>query len=194
MPRVVAERGDIVLGLSRTFLMHGFDGASLSVIQEETGFGRGSLYHFFPGGKADMAHAVLDEVQVWFEREVFLPLHADDDPVQQISGTTDAIATYFSSRQVTCLFASMTLSREHEAFSAELQKYFTDWIDALTSVLRRGGSTSAADDATDAVATIQGALLISRALNAPERFEATLHRVRHRLICSLPTTSEGLPE
>jgi hypothetical protein len=28
--------------------------------------GKGSLYHFFPGGKEDMAKAVLDEVAVWF--------------------------------------------------------------------------------------------------------------------------------
>ena len=31
-------------------------------IQQETGVGRGSLYHFFPEGKTDMARAVLDQV------------------------------------------------------------------------------------------------------------------------------------
>jgi hypothetical protein len=43
------------------------EGASLSLISEATGLGKGCLYHFFPGGKEEMADAVLSEIDGWFE-------------------------------------------------------------------------------------------------------------------------------
>ena len=57
MARMVAERADTLPGLAEAFREHGYAGASLSVIGEATGLGRGSLYHFFPGGKREMAEA-----------------------------------------------------------------------------------------------------------------------------------------
>ena len=70
MARTIAERPDAVLALANTFRLHGFEGASLSVISAETGLGKGSLYNFFPGGKEEMARAVLDEVNTWFRTRV----------------------------------------------------------------------------------------------------------------------------
>ena len=62
MPRVISERADALPALAEVFREHGFEGASLSLISERTGLGKGSLYHFFPGGKEEMAAAVLDDI------------------------------------------------------------------------------------------------------------------------------------
>src|SRR5690348_16932169 len=51
MARVVAERSDVIPQLGELFRKHGFVGTSLSLITAHTGLGKGSLYHFFPGGK-----------------------------------------------------------------------------------------------------------------------------------------------
>src|SRR3546814_7759749 len=48
----------------------------LSVITAATGLGKGSLYNYFPGGKDEMAAAVLAHVDDWFEREIYAPLRA----------------------------------------------------------------------------------------------------------------------
>ena len=77
MARQVAERSDTIPALANVFRTYGFDGASLAVITEHTGLGKGSLYNFFPRGKEEMAEAVLDEVDGWFRSEVFEPLRAE---------------------------------------------------------------------------------------------------------------------
>ena len=66
--------------LAELFRERGFDGASLSDIGERTGLGKGSLYHFFPGGKEEMATSVLDEIAGWFEEAVYRPLRGSEDP------------------------------------------------------------------------------------------------------------------
>jgi AcrR family transcriptional regulator len=60
--RTLYERADVVPLLAEIFRELGFEGATLSRITERTGIGKGSLYHFFPGGKEEMAAAVLAEV------------------------------------------------------------------------------------------------------------------------------------
>ena len=59
MARIVMERADVLPMLGEVFREHGFEGASLAAITARTGLGKGSLYHFFPGGKEEMAAAVL---------------------------------------------------------------------------------------------------------------------------------------
>ena len=82
MVRKIAERGDAIPALAEIFREHGFAGASLSEITKRTGLGKGSLYHFFPNGKEEMAQAVLDDVAGWFETNVFMPLRESEDPAR----------------------------------------------------------------------------------------------------------------
>ena len=75
----VSPRAAVLPQLGEVFRAHGYEGASLSLITASTGLGKGSLYHLFPGGKAQMAKEVLTEIDQWFEREVFAPLRDGDD-------------------------------------------------------------------------------------------------------------------
>ena len=45
--------------LGEVFRAHGYEGASLTLITQATGLGKGSLYNFFPDGKEQMAAEVL---------------------------------------------------------------------------------------------------------------------------------------
>lgn len=193
MPRLVNDRADAILALAGTFRRHGFAGASLSVIQTETGIGRGSLYHFFPAGKTDMVRAVLDEVQEWFDREIYTPLRANEDPAALVEAMFAAVEAYFTSREFVCLFAVITLGEERGAFAASSRTYFAEWIGALTATLRRAGASpgTAAAEAVDTVSSIQGALILTRALDDTELFRTTLARIRTRLT-DMINSIEGL--
>ena len=57
--RSADQREDLLPQVAEVFRESGYDGTSISRITEKTGLGKGSLYHFFPGGKAEMAAAVL---------------------------------------------------------------------------------------------------------------------------------------
>ena len=49
--RTLHERADVIPLIAEVFREFGFEGTSLSRITEKTALGKGSLYHFFPGGK-----------------------------------------------------------------------------------------------------------------------------------------------
>ena len=74
MARDITERHDVIPILGEIFREYGFSGTSLTEITHRTGLGKGSLYHFFPSGKKEMAEVVLENVATWFEDNVFLPL------------------------------------------------------------------------------------------------------------------------
>src|ERR1700720_3544465 len=57
--RSIAERADVLPQLAEVFRAHGYEGATLALISDATGLGKGSLYNFFPGGKEQMAMEVL---------------------------------------------------------------------------------------------------------------------------------------
>eukprot|EP01133_Synstelium_polycarpum_P027257 gene27257-32847_t len=97
MAKTIAERADIVPVLAEIFREYGFEGASLAVIGDKTGLGRGSLYHFFPGGKEEMATAVLHHIDTWFEDRIYHPLRESDDPAAAINAMCRAVSDYFHS-------------------------------------------------------------------------------------------------
>lgn len=187
MPRTVLDRDDAVRALAGVFRRRGFESGSLSVIQQETGIGRGSLYHFFPDGKADMARAVLAQVRGWFDEQVFEPLRTAGDAGEAVARMTQVVEEYFVSRDRVCLFAAMTLGEEQETFAREIRAYFADWVDVLTGTLHRGGISGpdAADLAVDALAAIQGGLIMTRALDDDAVFTGIVARTGRRLHAAL---------
>ena len=80
MAKSAPGRADLLPQLAEVFRAHGYEGATLALISEATGLGKGSLYHFFPGGKAQMAAEVLAEIDGWFETNIFAPLRKAEDP------------------------------------------------------------------------------------------------------------------
>ncbi|WP_375463451.1 TetR/AcrR family transcriptional regulator [uncultured Methylobacterium sp.] len=183
MPKTVSERSDVLPLLAEVFREHGFAGASLAVIAGRTGLGKGSLYHFFPGGKAEMAASVLDEIDAWFEANMFRPLREDADPSAAIGAmfrTTDA---YFRSGRRLCLVGVLALGDAQDRFAERINAYFAAWRDALAEALRRAGTEAglAGDLAEEVVTAIQGGLVAARALRDPGVFGRTLGRLEARL-------------
>ena len=162
MARLVHERADLLPTLGEVFREHGFEGASLAVITARTGLGKGSLYHFFPGGKEEMAEAVLDHIDRWFETEVFRPLRADADPRRAIGHMLTATETYFHSGNRVCVVGVFALGAVRDRFSKKVASYFARWTEALADALERTGRAAdlARGDAEEAVGGIQGALVL----------------------------------
>lgn len=174
-------RADLLARLGEVFREHGA-GASLAQITQATGLGKGSLYHLFPGGKAEMAAAVLNEVGGWFEAEVYAPLRSHADPAGAIRQMVRSVDAYFRSGRRVCLVGVFALSDVRDQFAACIAGYFAGWRDALADALRRLGRPNPAGLAEDAVAAIQGGLVTARAWNDPAVFARVLHRVEARLL------------
>lgn len=180
--RKFAERSELVQLLSEVFREHGFAGASLADISQTTGLGKGSLYHVFPGGKDEMAKAVLDDVAGWFEINVFTPLHSGEDPAAGIDHMFQAVIRFFKSGRRVCLVGTFALNDTRDRFAVEVRSYFSQWIRALSSSLRGVGfdAKAARETAEEVVGGIQGALVLARSQQDPAVFMRAMRRLHAR--------------
>ncbi len=183
MSRVVTERKDVIAMLAEIFREHGYDGTSLSLITEKTGLGKGSLYHFFPGGKEEMAEAVLGDIAAWFRTHIFEPLRNAEDPAAALGAMFAAVDGYFRQGRRLCLMGVIATSGAHDRFACELNRYFSDWRADLSATLERAGTPAAECDglAEEIVGGIQGALILARSLEDPGAFVRVLARLKARL-------------
>ncbi len=185
MPAALISRDDAIARIAEVFREQGFEGASLSAITEASGLGKGSLYNHFPGGKDEMAQAVLAHVEAWFEVEVYTKLREADNSHEAVVAMFVSVDSYFRSGRRICLVGAFALDAMRDRFATAVQAYFTHWIAALAACLKRGGAKQSRALAEAAVAGIQGALVLSRALNDPAVFTRQLRDLQARLISAL---------
>jgi AcrR family transcriptional regulator len=133
------ERTEILRALGEVFRAHGYEGASLTLITEATGLGKGSLYHLFPDGKEQMAAEVLADIDAWFELNIYAPLHTAEDPARAIAAMIAGVDEYFHSGDRVCLVGLVALGAARDTFAETVDSYFDRWQIALASLLRRSG-------------------------------------------------------
>ena len=182
MARTLHEKADVIPLLAEVFREFGYEGASLSSITEMTGLAKGSLYHFFPGGKEEMAAEILKHVDAWFVANVFVPLEREE-PRAAVAMMWKSIDEYFHSGRRICLVGAFAIDDTRDRFAALIRSYFQRWVDALAGALSRAGvdRTTARSRAEESVIGIQGALTVARALNEDTIFARTIRRLSARV-------------
>lgn len=180
---MTAERAALLPAIAEVFREHGYEGASLARIGAATGLGKGSLYHFFPGGKEEMASAALAQIDDWFETNLYAPLRNAERPEAAIAAMFDGVDAYFRSGRRVCLVGVLALGDARDRFGAAINGYFARWVEALADALVRAERPN--DDARrlaeETVAGIQGAITLARALDDPGVFNRTLAALKSRL-------------
>lgn len=182
MTRTVFEKADVIPMVAEVFRELGYEGASMSKITARTRLSKGSLYHFFPGGKEEMAAEILAHIDKWFISNVFEPLERDE-PHAAIQNMWREIDAYFRSGQRICLIGAFALDETRDRFASMIRQYFKRWIDSLSAAIVRAGASIevAAKISEEAIGRIQGGLILSRALNDETIFERTLVGLAERV-------------
>jgi TetR/AcrR family transcriptional regulator, lmrAB and yxaGH operons repressor len=177
--RISFERADVIPLIAEIFREFGYEGTSLSRITQRTGLGKGSLYHFFPGGKEEMAACVLAHIDAWFVTHVFEPLERDE-PSHAIEVMWQATDDYFRSGRRICLVGAFALDETRDLFAPVIRGYFIRWIEALRGAFIRGGKDAeiAERQAEAVVFGIQGALVVARAIGDEGIFTRALERLK----------------
>ncbi len=131
-----------------------------------------------------MADAVIDAIAAWFETRIYAPLREEPDPRRAIRLMLSETDAYFRSGGRACLVGAFALTEGRDRFALRIRHYFAGWRDALAEALRRAGrgEGEAFDLAEEAVAAIQGGLVLSRALDDPAAFGRMLARLEARLL------------
>jgi TetR/AcrR family transcriptional repressor of lmrAB and yxaGH operons len=136
-------RDEVVRRLMAVFREHGYDGASLAELSRASGLGKSSLYHYFPGGKEDMARAVLEEVERWLAEHVVAPLAASGPPAQRLSRMAAALDGLYDGGRAACLLGNMLVGDSRRLFIRPLKAAFGAWVAALAALARDAGMSAA---------------------------------------------------
>lgn len=169
--------------LTDVFRLHGYEGASLRLISEATGLQRASLYHRFPGGKAEMAEAVLARADDWFVSYILAPLAEEGAPAVRVRRMAERLNEFYGGGRASCLLDSLSIGEAGNPLQDHVEQSFRAWLDALIALSREAGVPRAAARrrAESALIQIQGALVLARATGDRTPFRHVLEGLPHLL-------------
>jgi AcrR family transcriptional regulator len=176
MPAAISSREAVLETLTALFRERGFDGVSIADISAATGLGRPSLYHYFPGGKDEMAAAALEACARWMEpRLASLEASGDGPPQRRLRAFSRELDGYYAGGDLNCLIDVFGVGGSPER-RATLKAILERWLAAFAAVARETGCTAAEARARseNALSRIEGALVLARALGRRAPFKAAL--------------------
>jgi TetR/AcrR family transcriptional repressor of lmrAB and yxaGH operons len=159
------------------FRERGVAATSLRDVVALSGAPRGSIYHHFPGGKAQLAEEATQRAGD-FIGALLSRLVAGDDPDRAVGSFVDYWSGALTSTDYRdgCPVAAAALSEDAtESARAAAGVAFGQWETALAAALRERGVPAARSEslANLVVCSIEGALIVARA----RRSEEPLRRV-----------------
>lgn len=176
------SREDLIDSFAAVFRRHGFEGASMSELSKEAGLQKASLYHRFPGGKEEMAIAVLDRVDQIIEENIVVPLHNPDiTPEEKTDIFIESMEAIYNGGCNSCLFNVLSYpTTEESPFFGTIKKAFETLEKTLSHLLQEYGAS--AEDARKSAQTIlmliQGSLVLSKGMNSTEPFQDALKLIQ----------------
>jgi len=185
-PPTKVERDEVIDRLTEVFRTVGYEGATLGMLAEATGLEKASLYHRFPGGKQEMAEAVLAAADQWLRGHVLEPLGGSDPPKKRLNAMVRQLDAFYAGGEQPCLLNSLSLGSKDDLFQQHIASAFKQWIAAVSQVLREAGYSKprAEREAEQAIATIEGALVMARGTGSTEPFRRVLRQLPDRLVAS----------
>ena len=184
MPAALLSRDEVIARIQDVFRDYGFDGASLAEISNATGLGKSSLYHYFPGGKDDMAIAVLERIADWMKQHVLGPLRAGGAPQNRLRAMSRTLDAFYVGGRNACVLANFVVGGSRAKFQVYLGDVFREWIAALRDLAIEAGvrAVEAQHRAEDAVVRVEGSLILAGSLDDTSPFKRALRNIERDLL------------
>lgn len=175
---------EIVSKLVPVFCHHGYEGASISRLSAATGLKKASLYHHFPGGKEQMAAAVLAYIDQWIEQYIFSALHSSQPASDRLAAMIQSIEQFYEGGKAPCILAVMSLGEADNLFHQQLEKSLRQWLEELTQLVESTGVNpeTARIRAEDIMMLIQGALVVARVTKDTQPFKRVMAKIPQILL------------
>ena len=184
MPAALLPRDEVVARIQDVFRERGFDGASLAEIAGATGLGKSSLYHYFPGGKDEMAVAVLERIDAWMHGNALAALRSAGTPQARLRAMLRVLDEFYVGGRNACVLGNLVVGASRAKFQKDLASAFGGWIAALRALAVEAGARGpeALRRAEDAVVRIEGALIVAGGLGDPAPFKRALRSIERDLL------------
>lgn len=155
----------------------GFDGASMNDLSEATGLKKASLYHRFPGGKKEIAEAVLVYTGDWGEVNIYQVLtNQTTSPPERLQKVITNIRALYQDGEAICILRALTMDSSLPLFGNLIEERFQQWIDAFALLGNDFGfgHEKAQKLAMETLIRVQGSLVLSKGLGSTEPFQQSL--------------------
>src|SRR3954470_7019588 len=159
-------------------MQRGYAASGLKDISKAGSAPIGSLYHFFPGGKEELAAETLRTSGEAYQALVEAVFDSEDGIVAGVRACFDGAAATLESTDYAdaCPIATVALevASSNERLRVVTNAVFERWIDAAATRLEEGGvdPERTRDIATVLVAALEGGFLLSRAAKRTEPMRA----------------------
>jgi AcrR family transcriptional regulator len=170
-----------VTATNELFRRYGYQGTSLKQVTEAAGATIGSLYHFFPGGKDDLAIAAITESGEAYRQLFEVVAEAATDAASAVANFFDGAADVLEETDYIDPCPIGTVAREvastNETLRQATDQVFVRWMETAASTFEAEGLPRAAAEelTTMVVATLEGGFVLARA-----RRDAALLRIAGR--------------
>lgn len=192
---MATTRERLLTATAELFRRQGYNGTSLKQVTVAADAPMGSLYHHFPGGKAELTAEVITTTGATY-RELFEAIYdAAPDPATAVADFFDGAAEALAETAYLDLCPIGTVAREVASTDDRLRQasddVFRTWILAASGRLEAAGLAPdvAADLAVALVASIEGGFLLSRAAQSPEPLRAIGRVVRAQVEAALAAST-----
>lgn len=165
------------------FRDHGYEGATLTKLASATGLGKASLYHHFPGGKAEIAATLLRQAVARLEKAAFSRLSKRGPPGKRLQDFVDGFAAYTDNGASPCLIAAFSQGSAWEEHGASIAVQFRAWSAMLASTLEEAGykPKRALREANDLLGQLYGDMLLTKLQDDPKHFRQGIKRIKKNL-------------
>lgn len=177
------KRAELEDQLARVFVEHGYEGASLSRLATASGLGKASLYHHFPGGKAEMASVLLTRAFARLDKMAFSRLTKKQPAQVRLGRFVDAFSRYVDHGERPCLIAVLNQGAFRTVHGGAVRKRFLDWGERLAATFEETGMKPRRAQRASAalLAAMYGNLALARMLDDPSIFQRSIKRLKKDL-------------
>jgi TetR/AcrR family transcriptional regulator, lmrAB and yxaGH operons repressor len=173
-------RGKMIFKAIQLLPTHGYAGITLMHVARACKAPRGSLYHYFPGGKDDLMAAVLEAAKEYGLGTFIISSSRAPTLQGYVADMGKALTAALSKShyELGCPVAAISMSTEKSnVLNQKCKVIYADWCLALQTRLQAYGvpAAQAADLSGNILNTFQGALLHARLAGSSEPIlQATL--------------------
>ena len=192
-------RDRLMTATAELFRRQGYHGTSLKQVTAAAGAPVGSLYHFFPGGKEDLAEAVIGSSGRAYQELFELIADAAADMATAVTDFFDAAAAVLEETGYldACPIGTVALevASTNDRLRAATQAVFEGWLHAAGSRMELAGvpEPEARELATTLVAVVEGGFMLSRTARDPEPMRAAGRQMRRLVELALAGAAVAEP-
>jgi len=180
-------RDRIVEAARQLFFQQGYSATGIAQILKHSQARSGSLYHFFPS-KEDLLAAVLQRYRAMLEPRVLAPaFDRVTDPIERVFAVLDGYRRLLDATgfQLGCPIGNMALevSNTHPKIRPLVVDNFEAWRTAIRALIedasgRLPPDLDSASLATHVLATMEGAVMLTRAYRSFDPFDQAVGQLR----------------